>query len=135
MLASICFAIWGIVVLNISLDTTLWNLLLLAINFFFAIPLLWRKLPTPLNKFYKPIYNDYFKSFFTKKQFKSFMSHGKTKKYKTPGNFVCEAGNPLSHYYFIVDLPKGSAIEVLKNDVVIGECKVGSWVGIVDGWD
>ncbi len=81
ILASGAFMAWGIWTLNVSMDTTLYNFILIIINIVLTIPLLWAYVPTILSKDQKFIYNKYFCSFFTKSQFKRLLKYSDLEKW------------------------------------------------------
>ena len=117
ILASVAFIVWGIWILNIALDTVLWNLILLIINAVLAIPLFLKMLPVPLGK-YKAIYKDHFASFFDKGQFKKFMKYSEHKVYKETFE-IEKQGLDLKKYYFFYDIPSNAEVTVFKQPMRI----------------
>lgn len=111
----------------------LWNVLLLLINVILSIPLFLALIPTRLSPFQKEVYNNTFSSFFTKKQFKKFISSAELISYKAPTT-LCSENNQISHYYFFVNVPNTARVEVKKRGQLIGTVESNSWVGIVDAY-
>lgn len=133
ILAAIVFIVWSTAVLKYSLDGVIWNIVFIIVHCILSIPLIMAMLPVRLSKEHLWIYNQYFKSFFKKKQFKWIMNYATKNVYKNAGP-ICEAGTPLSFYYLFYSIPEGAKVEVVKNGKVVGQVKQGQWVGVIDAW-
>jgi hypothetical protein len=48
--ASTCFILWAIFVLNVSLDTTIWNFVLLCINLYQASAIIYARRPVKFSR-------------------------------------------------------------------------------------
>ena len=87
--------------------------MLLLINVILSVPLFLALIPTRLKPFEKEVFANSFSSFFSKKQFKKFISSAELTSYKAPTT-LCTENNQISHYFFFVKVPNTSRVEVRK---------------------
>ena len=79
-MASIFFCLWSSIILYVSVDTFLWNLVHGIVNLALGIPLLLAKIPPKLSVEERFMYDTMFAGKLSKKAFKLFISKARRKR-------------------------------------------------------
>lgn len=97
-IGSLLLALWGLLILDVSVDTTVWNLLFFVINSIQAILLLWKKRPIKfVHVAHESIYQEVFsKVGISRLDFKSMVKVGFLRSLKA-GSYYIEAGNVVNN--------------------------------------
>lgn len=129
--ASIWFILWGWLILDIALDLIIWNAVFALINIILAIPLFLSWLPVRLNKEESAIYEQHFKSFFTKKHFKILFKYATLETIYAPTELAV-TGNQINKFIFIHFVSQNSEASLFAKGKKIASLGNGSWVGVID---
>lgn len=137
ILASVCFILWGWIVLQdifglIFIDLVLWNLAFIVINIFYSIPLIKDMIPIWLKGEMKKIYEKMFKKKLSKKEFAYLMSFAKQKHVSMVNSNIITQGNPYEELLMLWNIPKGKTVTLRKKDKPIIDLQETNFVGMLE---
>lgn len=138
-LASVCFVLWAVLVLDVALDTALWNVVFAVINGYYAVALAYARRPI---KFARPehdaVYDELFAPLgFSRLDFKELASQGLLRTLHAGSTFI-EAGNAAQNLTVVhkgvlelLSAPKdGSPPEVIGHIGAFQFVESPQWAGI-----
>jgi hypothetical protein len=124
--------LWAILILDISGDTLLWNIGHIIINIVLVIPLIIKAWPVTLKGEQRELYDRFFKSKLTKKQFKKLMDKGKRKEIDVFDTQLIQQGNPYDELLFIFRIPRTLVITIYYDDYPLDTIEEGDFVGMLE---
>lgn len=132
LIASTFFLIWAIIILNISGDTVLWNIGHIVLNIALVIPLIIKEWPIIFKGETREVYEKYFKSRLSKKQFRLLISKARRKEIDITDTQLIQQGNTFDELFFVFRIPKSKSVSITFNQQTVHTSEEGDFIGMLE---
>jgi hypothetical protein len=131
ILASIWFTIHAIVIGNIFVDMTVFNLVFIILNGIQSYFLFLKYLPIKLSPIEQRIFDKDFSKVMSKADFRDFIKKGYLRSVSAGGQ-ICHLNNNFSGLYYIALINPKYKVYYIKNKKKFTSVNENSWIGVVE---